>query len=265
MIGLYKRDYFKLEPEEIEEKEKIDSERSSENKFGKISNFRRYPAAIRHNQSLFPNNYMDIVNLKNEEMISKQCEDFLALLNDKSITELDIKHFIQNNEYYHIPASIMKDSGYSFGHHDAFVFKEFSLGTSYVADYVLVGLSSDGYKFIFVEFENPYNNVTTKNGEFGTTIRKGLSQVDDWKRFIESNYFSIGTEFKKYTKNNLPDEFFIYDSTRINYVVVAGRRADFKEKTYMLKRELEQDKNIKLYHYDNLYDISVNAIGSSTY
>ena len=51
----------------------------------------------------------------------------------------------------------------------------------------------------------------------------------------------------------------------MNYVVVAGRRIDFLDKTRRLRRDMEHSNNIKILHYDNLLDISRRTIGESTY
>lgn len=212
----------------------------------------------------FPNNYMDVLLLQDADELEKQCDGFEKLLNDTTITELNIKRYIQDNEFYHIPASIFAQ--YPFGHHEAALFKEFQLGTSYKADYLLAGRASGGWQFIFVEFENPYQNVTIQGGNWGETIRKGLNQIDDWKTFIESNYSTIYTEFQKYTTTTLPDEFVRFDSSRMNYVVVAGRRENFNNPVSRLKqRRSEQENNIKILHYDNLLDDARRLIGARTY
>ena len=56
-----------------------------------------------------------------------------------------------------------------------------------------------------------------------------------------------------------------YDSTRIHYAVVAGRRTDFNDVTYRQKRSIKNQNNINLIHYDNLIDLSRNLIGKNTY
>ncbi len=262
MAVLYSRDYSILTKDEIEKKNQLESEKINPNSMINPNLYYEYSKAVRHNMSLFPNNFMDNVDLQNHSDLNCQCNGLEALLKDK-ITELDIKRYIQNNEYYHIPASILKH--YNFGHHAAYVFKEFKLGTYFSADYLLVGDSSDGHQFVFVEFENAYGNITIGNGDFGDTIRKGINQINDWKTFIESNYSSVTSEFKKHTSKQLPDEFYTYDATRMNYVVVAGRRSDYNEKTRRLRRKLEEDSKIKLLHYDNLIDAARSTIGNWTY
>lgn len=266
MAGLFNRDYTKLTAEEIQEKDRIDAEGGHVvgAKFGRRNFFHKYPKAVRHNMSLFPNNYMDVLLLKDIVELEKQCNGFETLLNDTSITELNIKRYIQNNGFYHIPASIFAQ--YPFGHHEAVLFKEFQLGTSYQADYLLAGRASGGWQFVFVEFENPYGYVTLQNGNWGDVIRKGLNQIDEWKSFIESNYPTIHVEFLKHTNRTLPDEFVRFDSSRMNYVVVAGRRQDFDNPTSRQKqRRSEQENNIKILHYDNLLDDARRLIGAPAY
>lgn len=265
MSGLFERDYTSLTSEEICEMEKINAEspRVAGAKFGRKNFFHRYPKAVRHYMHLFPNNYLDVVDLKNCDELEKQCDGFENLLNDKSIKETDIQRYIKKNRYYHIPASIF--NRFNFGHHEAYLFKEFSLGTSFIADYVLVGKSSNGYEFIFVELENPYGNITIADGDFGDTIRKGINQINDWDGFIASNFSSITAEFKKHTTYQLSDEFYSFDATRIHYVVVAGRRDDFNDKMRKLRRLSEKRDNILILHYDNLLDDARDLIGSKTY
>ena len=66
MAGLFDRDYTRLTDEEVHEKEKIDAEGGHVvgAKFGRKNFFHKYPKAVRHHMSLFPNNYMDIMLLK---------------------------------------------------------------------------------------------------------------------------------------------------------------------------------------------------------
>lgn len=201
--------------------------------------------------------------MKNESELENQCDGFEKLLKNTSITELDIKRYIQNNGFYHIPASIFKH--YNFGHHEAVLFKEFPLGTNYIADYLLVGRASGGWQFIFVEFENPYGRITLADGNPGEVIRKGMNQIDEWKPFIEGYFSILSAEFEKYTKQPLPKEFTRFDSTRMHYVVVAGRRADYNETTRLFQRRSDAERNIKILHYDNILDDARDLIGAKTY
>lgn len=264
MSGIYQRDYSTLLPSEIEERDRLKQKYHSM-KFGLCVPFLKYPKAVRHNMSLFPNNYLDIGDLQEKEKLLEVCEEYQRFLSNRSLNELDFKRFIQDNHYFFIPASVF--TLFSFGHHDAFLFKEFPLGKRYVADYLLIGKSSDGYSFVFVEFEHPCKNVIIKDGELGEAFRKGIKQVTDWKRYLESHFNVIADELKEHssTNCNLPDEMYTYDSSRMNYVVVAGRRSNFNENAYRIRREYQRNDNIILLHYDNLYDCSLKLIQQGNY
>lgn len=228
--------------------------------------YREFPVAVRHYISLFPNNHLDIVDLQNVEYLSALIQEFHSLIENPSSNERSVLNWIQEQKAYFIIASIMK-GGYSFGHHDAFIIPEFQLGNSYQVDYLLIGKSSGGYEFIFVELEHPNKNVTLNNGHIGDALRKGERQVIDWKYWLEANYSSLYETFRKYKSPNqdLPPEFLKYDSTRIHYAVIAGRRSDFNERTYQVKRQMKLSNNILVFHYDNLYDSARSLIGKSTY
>lgn len=265
-MKLFDRDFLIITEDEKELEKKIIDKNTI--KLGKLkaynSNmFREFPKAVRHYNSLFPNNYLDIVDLKNEVEFRKMNQKLLSIIEDKESIESDILRFVKEDKAYHIIGSILKQ--YQFGHHDAYLFREFQLGNSYQVDYLLIGKSSDGYHFIFIEFENPYGRITLADGEFGEVIRKGLSQVNDWKIWFEENYSSLFESFEKETNYQLPKEFYKLDTSRINHVVVAGRRSDYKDKTYSSRRRLLKEQNINLLHYDNLYDLSERIIGEPSY
>lgn len=213
------------------------------------------PLAALHHQQLFPNNYLNTDDLVNKEKLKETVEEFKLLL-DKSATERDILNFIRDKKAYFIIASILKGFHYRFGHHNAFAFKEFELPPNHIVDYLLVGKNSGGYEFVFIELENATGQITNTDGEFGTTIRKGIKQVNDWDNWLESNYSSLRLVYDKSigSMEQLPREFYELDKSRLHYVVIAGRRKDFTKKTYQLKRKLLKSNNILLLHYDNLFD-----------
>lgn len=229
--------------------------------------YKEYPKSVRHHLSLFPNNFLDAVDLsKSKEKLKRILTDFERLLNDTNTTERNILNFIKENKAYFIIGSILKNN-YLFGHHSLFIFPEFSLSPNYYVDYLLIGQNSNGFHFVFVELENPYQNITLQDGTFGTTIRKGLNQIDDWKIWLEANFSHLRLVFEEH-KNNaeiLPKEFNVFDNTRIHFVVVAGRRTNYDDKTYRLRREYLQDRKITVVHYDNLLDYSNETIGTLTY
>jgi hypothetical protein len=58
----------------------------------------------------------------------------------------------------------------------------------------------------------------------------------------------------KIDDQNLPNEFYKYDVTRMHYTVVAGTRMDFSTEFAQKKRRTFGNKGIRVMHYDNLVD-----------
>lgn len=90
-----------------------------------------------------------------------------------------------------------------------------------------------------MELEAIQGSITTKNGDFASVLRKGESQIKDWEFWLEKNFNLLKENFLKKTKANeaLPNEFYEFVRTRVHYMVVAGKRSDFTERTYRLIRE----------------------------
>lgn len=269
-MKIYERDFSILTKEELEEwgtiKEKEKIYLGNKEKIGRKNLYRQYPKAVRHYLSLFPNNYLDIVDLSNEDNIIEINKQYLNILDNKTTSERTILNFIKEKNAYYIIASLLK-SNFNFGHHEAYIIPEFMLGISYRADYLIIGKSSGGYEFVFVELESPYGNIIINNGELGENFRKGLKQVNDWDEWLDAHYSSVSETFMKYKHPDklLPSEFCKLDKTRIHYVVIAGRRKDFNNKAYRLRRKYQEMCKITLLHYDNLFDSANSIIGELTY
>lgn len=269
-MTIYDRNYTSLTEEEkfnwdaIKDQEKIYID-NKESPFHK-NLYRKYPKAVRHYLSLFPNNLLDIVDLENIKLLTELNDKFKQKIDNPDTLERDILRFIKDNSAYFIIASLLKDN-YHFGHHGTYIFPEFKLGTSYQVDYLLVGSGSGGYEFIFTELEKINGSVIKKDGELGDGFRKGIEQVGKWDEWLESNFTHISEIFLniKSPQQELPKEFYNLDKTRIHYVVISGRRENFTERTYRLRRKYLSENNLRLLHYDNLYDFSRGIISAATY
>jgi len=269
-MNLYKTDFNIISEkdkkiwEELKEKEIVSANRDM---VFRKSLYSQYPKAVRHFQSLFPNNFIDTVDLyKSKDMLSKIIDEFEKVINNKKSTEITISKFIRDYEGYFIIGSVLKKN-YPFGHHALFLFPEFKLPPNYQTDYLLVGENSDGYHLVFIELENPYNNISLRDGSFGETIRKGIKQCVDWDCWLESYFSNLKLVFEKQLKKEkaLPNEFRDFDKTRIHFLIVAGRRDDYKERTYRLRRSEQEQRKFLILHYDNLIDYSRELIGETTY
>lgn len=260
---LYDRDYRILTKEEKNKWQKAENRLNSVSSkdgsyFVSLDHLSKYwedlPEAVVFHRTLFPNNYIhSSIEHKDTAKTQRIIKAFEKLL-DKGVTEREIVNFIKEKKgYFLIRDAIFQR--FATGHHGSYIFREFELPPNYIADYLLVGKSSGGYEFIFVEFENVVKNITTKSGDLGASIRKGLQQVEDWSTWLDANFSHLKLLFEKHKNSNveLPDEFIALDKSRIHFAVVAGRRSDFNDKTYRLARK-HRKNNIQILHYDNLID-----------
>ncbi|MRG45356.1 DUF4263 domain-containing protein [Chitinophaga sp. SYP-B3965] len=266
-MKLYSRDFNVLTEEELQAWEIIKEREVRKKPDGtpsvlSFSLSHEYPEAVRHYESLFPNNSVDAIGLRKRlELLKTQLDEFKNLIDLGTTTERDVLNFIKDNEAYFIIGSILKRN-YRFGHHSLYVFPELMLYPNFRVDYLLVGKNSGGHEFVFVELENIYNSITKADGYFGGTARKGLEQIEDWDSWIDSDFDKLELLFEaiKSKMIELPTEFRRLDKTRIHYCVVTGRRNDFNETTYRQKRKLSQNYKTLLIHYDNLIDFSNDFI-----
>lgn len=267
-MKLYERDYLAglTEQEELEFQAILDKEKEGR-KIGRKNLCSQYSLAARNCLSLFPNNHLDILDLKANSDAVRINSEFKQLLSSEIVSERNILNYINQTPAFHIIGSILRGCNFHFGHHSAYLFPEFPLGTSYKADYLIIGKNSGGYEFVFVELENPRGNITIQGGDLGSTFRKGIIQVQDWQRWLQVNYFTLSEYFEAHCNRDktLPKEFIKFDSTRFHYVVVAGMRKDFTDKTYRIAREHKEREKIQLLHYENLCDFSVQILNESTY
>jgi len=259
-MKLYKTDYTKLNEGDLKLLKLIEESEKSlhAKKFDEIPDRTK---AIRHYRTLFPNNYLDWEDLQDKVRLEALIMEYNNEIHKAEATETTIANWIKNENAHFIVASILKDT--NFGHHEAFIIPEFKLGNSYEVDYLIIGSRSGGYEFLFVEMEHPNKQITLEDGQLGKAFRDGLSQVKDWKIYMEANFRSLEETFSKYLcpGKDLPKEFRNYDSSRVHFAVVAGLRNHFHDYTYRLKREYEKNDDTKILHYDNLSDYGSRVIG----
>ncbi len=59
--------------------------------------YRKFPKAIRHFRSIFPNNYLDVVDLKNDEDLRAKNDRYIALIDNSNTIETDILNHLKIN------------------------------------------------------------------------------------------------------------------------------------------------------------------------
>lgn len=178
---------------------------------------------------------------------AKEASVFLEVINGAQ-NESDVQRYIKRNRKWFIPGSLFLN--YDFGHHEAYISPEQYLGGEYRADYMLLGRNSLGYHIVFVEFENVnigYRN-TSDNSET-QYVRKGLTQINDWKRWVDNNrnYFFDTTGLRSIAGN--------IHTWGIRYCLVVSRREKMDSLANEIRgqREWETD-GLKIVTYDRIVD-----------
>jgi hypothetical protein len=263
-MNLQNRDYMLILTDD--EKEAYQAEISYENKKGikRPSDSPRFSHTNKEirkflwcKTSLFPNNFLYFNEYKDLDL-KMESDKFRELIySDKN--EQEIQRYIKNNKKWFIPGSILLD--YNFGHHDAYLFPEQQLGNDYVVDYMLIGANSDGYSIVLVEFEkaNVSYLISTPNTE-SESVRKGISQIQDWKRWMDSNrdYFLKNIGLKK--------QGIDVPTFRIYYYLVVSRR-DFMDTVALDVRcqSVYEKPNTKIVTFDRLADNIKKLSNSATW
>ncbi|GGP72356.1 hypothetical protein GCM10010287_17830 [Streptomyces variabilis] len=67
------------------------------------------------------------------------------------------------------------------------VLPQVSLGGRYVPDFLTARLDSGGVHWTLVELESPVVQLFTQDGQPRKELRKGLSQVQDWRDWLAAN------------------------------------------------------------------------------
>jgi len=175
-----------------------------------------------------------------------EAEQLLKVL-DSAQKENDIQHYIKKNAKWFIPASIFED--YDFGHHEAYISVEQSLGAEYKADYMLLGRNSIGHHIVLVEFENVNVDFRLQKSNMETeAVRKGMAQINDWKRWIDSNrsYFLQSCGLSNIS-GNIP-------TWGITYCLVVGRRKRMDDTSNQMRGQIQYERGVHIITYDRLVD-----------
>ncbi len=196
--------------------------------------------------SYFPNNCLYFSEPKTIDL-QYEADEFRKVIYSAE-NENQIQSYIKDNRKWLIPGAIFKD--YNFGHHDAYLFPELKLGSEYIVDYALLGKNSDGYSIVLIEFEKaniPFL-LTTSNTE-SDSVRKGITQIRDWKRWVDINrdYF--------FQSSNLKIKHIDIPTSRFYYCLVVSRRDYMSENAVELRSQICYEmNNTKIISFDRLAD-----------
>lgn len=197
---------------------------------------------------IVPDNFIDLGNIKRANYNFEKEADALQKALDIAKKENDIQQYIKHSGKWFIPASILMD--YDFGHRSVYLASEQPLGAEYRADYMLLGHNSIGHQIVLVEFEDVNVDYKPKSSNSETeAVRKGLTQIRDWKRWMDDNrtYFLNSCGLTEIA-NSIP-------SWGIHYCLVVSRRERMNAISNQLRGLMQHETpELHIVTYDRLVE-----------
>jgi hypothetical protein len=182
-----------------------------------------------------------------------------------STGERKIHQFLKQN------AAIVFWTFSRMGGHQQYVIAQFPFGSNYVADFVVVFSYSGVWEVHFIELEPPADNVITKSGRPTKRLNGAISQIGDWKDFVEQNrplvqkdlsvwcrkrdlfgFHKLGTSPHGLIAGSNEYDMSVY----FKYHIVIGRRKSVTNEKRRKMHQLQHDGRVCT--YDGFVDIAHN-------
>lgn len=162
-------------------------------------------------------------------MLKEEILKILAYNSERKIAKFLCKH-----------PQIVLWSFISTGGHSKYVLHEFPLGSKFKADFVIPFSFSGAWEVHFVELKSPDAIIITKNGTPSKLLNSAISQINDWKSFVENNKsivqqdlsdWCIKHDLLRWHENKFPisnwTSDYLHDPNTFiwfNYHIIIGRR-----------------------------------------
>lgn len=156
------------------------------------------------------------------------------------------------------------------GGHCRFAFREFPLGSTYRADFLLLNSYSGVWEIKFIELEPANAAVFTKEGVPARRLSGALKQVDDWCEYFERHREQVRADLLRWAKSrdllgyddgNRPSNFsgnHLSDPStylRASSYVFVGRRASLTSDESTRKARFSSRHNVEVASYDRILDL----------
>ena len=156
------------------------------------------------------------------------------------------------------------------GGHTRFVFREFPLGSSYVADFAVLNSYSGVWEVKFVELEPVDEPPFTKGGVVAKRLNGALKQVGDWADYFEMHKEQVRADLVRwaadrdllcYSEGDRPSNFSgnLLADPRTNlhesFHIFIGRREKLTEDEHKRKGQFQRRQHIEVASYDRMLDV----------
>jgi hypothetical protein len=157
------------------------------------------------------------------------------------------------------------------GSHCQYVLHEFKLGINHKPDFVVLTAYSGMWHIVFVELEPVSDPLVTKSGRPTKVLNGAISQLGDWRDYIERNRpalhrdlaawckkkdllkWNTRTEPSNMTGDLLKDSEI---SVRFEFAIVIGRRAAMTPERWRKVNQYRRDLDSEIRTYDAFLDIA---------
>ena len=169
--------------------------------------------------------------------------------------------------------SIMRWAVCKTGGHMTYVLKEFPFGSQYKADFLVPMSYSGMWEVNLIELEPHDDMVITKEGIPSNRLNKALSQIHEWRDYIEKYPLAFRNDLANWCKkkdllgieeNNIEPSNFTGDLLRspetyikYNYFIFIGNRDNIDSEKRKRMNRIYSD-GIKVHSYGRIVDISRN-------
>jgi len=156
------------------------------------------------------------------------------------------------------------------GGHTRYVFKEFPIGTRYVADFVILNSYSGLWEVMFIELE-PVDDLTfNKSGTPTKRFLGSLKQVDDWVEYFDEHKLQIRSDLVRWAQTkdilgysdpsfvcNDSGDYLVDPSTTIweSFHVIIGRRHALSKEGRRRKATYRTKRDVEVMSYDRILDM----------
>jgi hypothetical protein len=134
------------------------------------------------------------------------------------------------------------------GGRSRFVVPRPNLGGKRIPDFLIADVDSAGINWTLVELETPVSTVTLRENLLDKYARKGLSQIVEWRNWIEEN-LELARRSRRDGGLSLVDI-----SPRSGGLVLVGRRERLGKNAREVRRPIRADQHVEVHTYDYLLE-----------
>ena len=160
------------------------------------------------------------------------------------------------------------------GGHTKYIINGFEFGNQYRSDFVVLLSYSGNWEVYFIELENTEDKVITKAGKPSSRLNSAISQINDWKHFVDNNKRIVQEDLARACKTK--DLLGFHDSSfepsnfsgnllkdpdtfiNFNYQIIIGRRRNITKYARTKMNQLSLTGLGQINSYDRFLDVASN-------